>query len=178
MADGEITGSRVKRAASMAGAAAGVAARKVTAKAVSGRSESRQAAAANQQLKSAEALVRVLGGMRGAAMKIGQTLSAVDLGLVPEEIRPAFQEILATLQQDADPISFKALTKVVDGRPRRDGSPTTSRDFAEEPLGSRLDRSGPPRDAPATVATSRSRSSTPGIAEAIHADLQEHAPRS
>src|SRR4051794_35472628 len=85
VADGEITGSRVRRAASMAGVAAGVAARKVTAKAVSGSSDARQAAAANQQLKSAEALVRVLGGMRGAAMKIGQMLSTVDMGLVPEE---------------------------------------------------------------------------------------------
>jgi predicted unusual protein kinase regulating ubiquinone biosynthesis (AarF/ABC1/UbiB family) len=56
----------------------------------------------------------MFAGMRGAAMKVGQTLSAVDLGLVPEEIRPQWQEILATLQQDANPVSFKAITKVIE----------------------------------------------------------------
>jgi predicted unusual protein kinase regulating ubiquinone biosynthesis (AarF/ABC1/UbiB family) len=154
----------------MAGAAAGVAARNVTAKAVSGRSESRQAAAANQRLKSAEALVRVLGGMRGAAMKIGQTLSTVDMGLVPEEVRPRFQEILAALQQDAEPISFKALAKVV----TQDLGGRLSdhfRDFAEEPLASAsigqvhraTTRDG--RDVAVKV-------QYPGITEAIQADLK------
>jgi hypothetical protein len=28
--------------------------------------------------------------MRGAALQVGQTLSAVDLGLVPEVVRPQF----------------------------------------------------------------------------------------
>ncbi len=102
-----------------------MAARKITASAVSGRSEARQAAAANQQLKSAEALVRVLGGMRGAAMKVGQTLSTVDMGLVREEVRPRFQEILASLQQEAEPVSFKAVAKVVTRTTWADGSPTT-----------------------------------------------------
>jgi predicted unusual protein kinase regulating ubiquinone biosynthesis (AarF/ABC1/UbiB family) len=154
----------------MAGVAAGVAARNVTAKAVTGRSETRQAAAANQQLKSAEALVRVLGGMRGAAMKVGQTLSTVDMGLVPEEIRPRFQEILATLQQDAEPISFKAVTKVVTG----DLGGRLSdhfQDFAEEPLASasigqvHRARTRDGRDVAVKV-------QYPGIAEAIQADLK------
>lgn len=170
VADGEVTGSRVRRAASIAGVAAGVAARKVTAKAVSGRSEGRRAAAANQQLKSAEALVRVLGGMRGAAMKVGQTLSTVDMGLVPEEVRPRFQEILATLQQEAEPVSFKALTKVV----TEDLGGRLSdhfRDFAEEPLASasigqvHRARTRDGRDVAVKV-------QYPGIAEAIHADLK------
>ena len=154
----------------MAGAAAGVAARQVTARAVSGRSEARQAAAANQQLKAAETLVRVLGRMRGAAMKVGQTLSTVDMGLVPEEIRPRFQEILAELQQDADPISFKALSRVVTG----DLGGRLSdhfRDFAEEPLASasigQVHR--------ATTHDGREvavKVQYPGVAEAIHADLK------
>ena len=97
MADKEIRGSRIRRAASMTGTAAGVAAREATARAIrlgGSGSDTRRAAASRQQLKSAETLVKVLGSMRGAAMKVGQTLSAVDLGLVPEEIRPQFQEIL------------------------------------------------------------------------------------
>src|SRR4029077_8703511 len=101
----------LRRAAAMTGAAAGVAAREATARAllIGGKdSEVRRNRASRQQLKSAEGLVKVLGGMRGAAMKVGQTLSAVDLGLVPEEIRPQFQEILAVLQQDAKTVSLKS----------------------------------------------------------------------
>jgi predicted unusual protein kinase regulating ubiquinone biosynthesis (AarF/ABC1/UbiB family) len=100
----------------MTGTAAGIAAREATARAITrtGSSDARRAAASRQQLKSAQSLVKVFAGMRGAAMKVGQTLSAVDLGMVPEEIRPEFQAILAQLQQGADPVSFKALTKVIE----------------------------------------------------------------
>src|SRR5947209_7338384 len=126
MGENEIRSSRLRRAATMTGAAAGVAAREATARAIraTGQRQGRDAVASRQQLKSAEALVKVLGNMRGAAMKVGQTLSAVDLGLVPEEIRPQFQEILAALQQDAKPISSKAIRKVIEedlGEPIREG---------------------------------------------------------
>ena len=114
MSDDEIGGSRFSRAAKMTGTAAGVAAREATARAmVVGGSHSGRQAAARQQLKSAEALVKLFSGMRGAAMKVGQTLSAVDLGMVPEEVRPQFQAILASLQQDAEPVSFRAIQKVI-----------------------------------------------------------------
>jgi predicted unusual protein kinase regulating ubiquinone biosynthesis (AarF/ABC1/UbiB family) len=160
----------MRRAASIAGVAAGVAARSATAKAVSGRSEARQAAAARQQLKSAEALVKVLGNMRGAAMKIGQTLSTVDLGMVPEEVRPRFQEILAGLQQNAEPVSFRAISKVVTGDLGGRLSDHFS-DFAEEPIAAAsigqvhraTTRDG--RDVAVKV-------QYPGIAEAIHADMR------
>ena len=80
-------------------------------------------------------------------MKVGQTLSAVDLGLVPEEIRPQFQEILASLQQQAEPVSFKAIRKVVeeDLGGKLVGS---FADFGEEPIAAGVDRPGAPRDAP------------------------------
>src|SRR5712671_797139 len=98
MDDDEIRGSRLRRAATMTGTAAGIAAREATARAMvktarPGTADARQAAASRQQLKSAQSLVKVFAGMRGAAMKVGQTLSAVDLGMVPEEIRPEFQAI-------------------------------------------------------------------------------------
>ncbi len=107
MAD-EVRGSRLRRAVTMTGAAAGVAARTAGGRALArtGSSDKRQEAANRQQIKAAHQLVRVLGGMRGAAMKVGQTLSAVDLGLVPEELRPEMQEILAELQHSAKPVSF------------------------------------------------------------------------
>src|SRR4051794_33299363 len=67
-----------------------------------------------RRLKSGEALVKVLWGMRGGAMKVGQTLSAVGLGLVPEEMRADFQAVLAELRHSAEPVSFKAIRGVVE----------------------------------------------------------------
>src|SRR5947199_3957294 len=138
MSEDEIRGSRLRRAASMTGAAAGVAAREATARAMligGGPSETRRARASRQQLKSAEALVKVLGSMRGAAMKVGQTLSAVDLGLVPEEIRPQFQEILAALQHDAKPVSFKSIRRVIEEDLGEKLSDAFA-DFEDEPIAS------------------------------------------
>ena len=171
--DDEIRGSRLRRAATMTGTAAGIAAREATARAmlVGGGSDTRRAAASRQQLKSAHALVKVLGNMRGAAMKVGQTLSAVDLGLVPEEIRPQFQEILASLQHDAKPVSFRTIQRVVEedleGRLGEH-----FKEFDPEPIASasigqvhRATLRDDGRDVAVKV-------QYPGIAEAIHADMQ------
>ena len=168
MAEKEIRGSRFRRAATMTGISAQVAARDAAARAMrAGGSNER---ASQQQLKSAKSLVKVLGSMRGAAMKVGQTLSAVDLGLVPEEIRPQFQEILAVLQHDADPVPFKSIRKVIEqdlGEKLQDAFA----EFDEEPIAAasigqvhraRLDDG---RDVAVKV-------QYPGIAEAIQADMQ------
>ncbi len=168
----EIRTSRLRRAAAMSGVAASVAAREASARAVtaSGDSDARRAVASRQQLKSARSLVKLFSGMRGAAMKVGQTLSAVDLGMVPEEIRPEFQEILATLQQSADPVPFTAITKVIEA----DLGEKVGRVFADidpEPIAAasigQVHRATLPggRDVAVKV-------QYPGIAEAIHADLQ------
>lgn len=173
MSDDEIRGSRFRRAATITGTAAGVAAREVTARAMTktaGSSDARRAAANRQQLKSAQSLVKVFAGMRGAAMKVGQTLSAVDLGMVPEEIRPEFQEILAQLQQGADPVSFKAMTKVIEsdlGEKLKDvfadidPEPVAAASIGQVHRATLLDG----RDVAVKV-------QYPGIAEAIHSDLQ------
>ena len=171
MGKDEIRGSRVRRAAQMTGAAAGVAAREATAKAAGARgTDTGRAMAGRQQLKSAEALAKLFGGMRGAAMKVGQTLSAVDLGLVPEEIRPQFQDILASLQQDGEPVSFKAIQKVVEG----DLDENLGRvfaDFEPEPIAAasigQVHRAELPNGRIVAVKVQY-----PGIAEAIHADMR------
>src|SRR5690242_8611594 len=103
--DDAIRGSRLGRAGRLTGAAAGVAGREAAARVL--RSD-------KQRIKTAKALVKVFSNMRGAAMKVGQTLSAVDLGLVPEDVRPEFQAILAQLQEGAEPVSFKAVRGVIE----------------------------------------------------------------
>jgi predicted unusual protein kinase regulating ubiquinone biosynthesis (AarF/ABC1/UbiB family) len=172
MPNDKVRGSRMRRAAMMSGTAAALAAREVRARAIraGGASENRRARASKQQLKSAESLVKVLGNMRGAAMKVGQTLSAVDLGVVPEEIRPQFQEILAQLQTDAEPVSFKAIEKVI----KDDlGEPLNNvfDDFDREPIAAasigQVHRAV--LDDGREVAV---KVQYPRIAEAIHADMQ------
>lgn len=103
-------------------------------------------------------------------MKVGQTLSAVDLGMVPEEIRPEFQEILATLQQNADPVPFRAITKVVE-EDLGEKLSSAFADFEREPIAAasigQVHR--------ATLHDGRTvavKVQYPGIAEAIHADMQ------
>lgn len=156
----------------MTGTAAGVAAREATARAMTttGSSDARRSAASRQQLKSAQSLVKMFAGMRGAAMKVGQTLSAVDLGVVPEEVRPQFQEILATLQQDAEPVSFKAIQKVIESDSDERMADSFA-DFDPEPIAAasigQVHR--------ATLHDGRAvavKVQYPGIAEAIHADMQ------
>src|SRR6476661_2215859 len=112
----------------MTGAAAGAAAREGAA-----RLRRDPSAADRQRLKSAEALVKLFSGMRGAAMKVGQTLSAVDLGLVPEDIRPQFQAVLAELQHSAEPVSFRAIRGVVE-EDLGEKLGASFADFSEEPI--------------------------------------------
>ena len=169
----EVGGSRFRRAAQLTGVAAGVAAREATARAMraTGDGEAREAAAARQQLKNATALVKLFSGMRGAAMKVGQTLSAVDLGLVPEEIRGEFQEILASLQQNAEPVSFNAVRRVIEED--LDGKLSEFfADFDPEPIAAasigQVHRAKL-RSGGTEVAV---KVQYPGIAEAIHADMQ------
>jgi predicted unusual protein kinase regulating ubiquinone biosynthesis (AarF/ABC1/UbiB family) len=175
----KVGGNRVARAARFTGTAATFAARRATAQALQGGaggdrlpgSEARRAAAVRQQLKTAESLVKLFSGMRGAAMKVGQTLSAIDLGLVDEEVRPQFQEILATLQHQAEPVSFKAIRKVIE-EDLGEKLSTAFSDFQEEPIAAasigQVHRAVL-RDDGREVAV---KVQYPGIAEAIHADLQ------
>jgi predicted unusual protein kinase regulating ubiquinone biosynthesis (AarF/ABC1/UbiB family) len=167
----EIRSSRLRRAAMMTGTAAEVAAREAAARALRvGGSDGGRQRASRQQLKSAQTLVKVLGNMRGAAMKVGQTLSAVDLGLVPEDIRPQFQEILAALQQDAKPMSFKAIRKVIE-EDEGEKLGDTFDEFEEQPIAAasigQVHRATLPDGRVVAVKVQY-----PGIADAIRADMQ------
>ena len=54
----------------------------------------------------------VLGEMKGAAMKLGQLLSFIDLDL-PPEVRSVYHDALARLRDDAPPVDVEAIERVV-----------------------------------------------------------------
>ncbi len=74
----------------------------------------KQRALAKRQLETAEQIVAALGTMKGAAMKLGQVMSFLDVGLVPEEYREEFQAKLAELRDAAPKVAFKDMKKVIE----------------------------------------------------------------
>jgi predicted unusual protein kinase regulating ubiquinone biosynthesis (AarF/ABC1/UbiB family) len=63
--------------------------------------------------REAERYVAVLGDMKGVAMKVGQLLSFLDAGAIPEEHRAAYQQMMGALQADAPPMPFETVRTVL-----------------------------------------------------------------
>jgi predicted unusual protein kinase regulating ubiquinone biosynthesis (AarF/ABC1/UbiB family) len=61
----------------------------------------------------ARELVRQLGQMRGAAMKVGQVLSTIDFVAIPESEREEFKATLASLRDDVPPLSFRRMERLL-----------------------------------------------------------------
>jgi predicted unusual protein kinase regulating ubiquinone biosynthesis (AarF/ABC1/UbiB family) len=116
MADDKIPTSRIRRLSKIGGVAASTTARQLGTRAANvGRSdEAGQKAMERRQLQTAEQIVAVLGTMKGAAMKLGQVMSFLDVGLVPEEFREEFQAKLAELRDAAPKVAFKDMKKVIE----------------------------------------------------------------
>jgi predicted unusual protein kinase regulating ubiquinone biosynthesis (AarF/ABC1/UbiB family) len=116
MSDNRLNTSRLGRASRIGGMAAGAAARQVGTRIANTRrsEEEAQDALGRQALEMADRIVKVLGGMKGAAMKVGQTLSVLDPGMVPGPYREEFQAKLAQLQTMAPSVSFKDMRKVIE----------------------------------------------------------------
>jgi predicted unusual protein kinase regulating ubiquinone biosynthesis (AarF/ABC1/UbiB family) len=71
-------------------------------------------------LREAERYVGVLGDMKGVAMKVGQLVSFLDVGSIPEQYRDAYQQVVGMLQADAPPMPFETVRDVLErelGRP-------------------------------------------------------------
>lgn len=118
----------------------------------------------------ADQLVRQLGQMKGAAMKIGQVLSTVDFDLVPEDQREEFKERLAALRDQAPPVPRRDLEKLL----RQDlGAPVEQvfAEFSDEPVAAasigqvHRARTRDGRDVAVKV-------QYPGVAEAVDTDLR------
>src|ERR1700749_1972016 len=78
------------------------------------RSPERAAAAQNERTAAlVNQLVDQLGQMRGAAMKVGQVLSMVELDGLPEDERDALQAKLAELRDDVPPGPFSKLGRLM-----------------------------------------------------------------
>jgi predicted unusual protein kinase regulating ubiquinone biosynthesis (AarF/ABC1/UbiB family) len=76
--------------------------------------DGRDAALERRHIEAAEQIVAALGTMKGAAMKVGQVMSFLDVGLVPEEYREEFQRKLAALRDAAPTVNFKEMRKVIE----------------------------------------------------------------
>ena len=67
-----------------------------------------------RQLETAQQIVAALGTMKGAAMKLGQVMSFLDVGLVEEQYREEFQATLAQLRDSAPKVSWAQMKKVIE----------------------------------------------------------------
>ncbi len=135
VAKDNIPTSRVGRTAKIGGLAAGQAIRQAGTHAanVTRSKEGRQAALERRHIEAAEQIVTALGTMKGAAMKVGQVMSFLDVGVVPEEYRDEFQRKLAALRDAAPTVGFKDMRKVIEDQleePLKD----VFADFDEEPI--------------------------------------------
>jgi predicted unusual protein kinase regulating ubiquinone biosynthesis (AarF/ABC1/UbiB family) len=116
VAKDKIPTSRVRRTARIGRLAAGQAVRQAGTQAanVARTREGRQAALERRHIEAAEQIVAALGTMKGAAMKVGQVLSFLDVGLVPEDYREEFQSRLAALRDAAPTVTFKQMRRVIE----------------------------------------------------------------
>jgi len=110
--------SRLSRSTKLGGLAATQAAKQMGTRAtnVARSDEGKQKALAKRQVETAEQIVAALGTMKGVAMKLGQVMSFLDVGLVPEEYREEFQAKLAELRDAAPKVAFKEMKQVIESQ--------------------------------------------------------------
>ncbi len=172
MAREKIPTSRVGRTAKIGGLAAGQAIRQASTRAanVTRTKDGRSAALERRHVEAAEQIVTALGTMKGAAMKIGQVMSFLDVGLVPEEYREEFQRKLAKLRDAAPTVTFKDMRKVIE-QELDDPLGDVFEDFDQTPIAAasigQVYRATLPGGRRVAVKVQY-----PGVAAAVRADMQ------
>ena len=132
--------------------------------------EASEEAMARRQLETAKQIVAVLGTMKGAAMKLGQVMSFLDVGLVAEEHREEFQLELAKLRDAAPTVSFKQMKRVIEEDLEEPISDVFA-SFEEEPIAA----ASIGQVYRATLKDGREvavKVQYPGVASAVRADMQ------
>ncbi len=169
----KIPTSRAQRTATVATLAASEAVKQFGTRAanVTRGEEASREAMSKRQLQTAKQIVAVLGTMKGAAMKLGQVMSFLDVGLVAEEHREEFQRELAKLRDAAPTVSFKQMRRVIEDDLEEPISAVFS-SFDEEPIAAasigqvyRATLKDDGREVAVKV-------QYPGVAGAVRADLQ------
>jgi predicted unusual protein kinase regulating ubiquinone biosynthesis (AarF/ABC1/UbiB family) len=182
MAKDKIPTSRVGRTARIGSLAAGQAIRQAGTHVtnVARTPDGRRAALERRHIEAAEQIVEALGHMKGAAMKLGQVMSFLDVGLVPEEYREEFQRKLGKLRDAAPTVTFKDMRKVIEtelGEPLKD----VFEEFDEEPIAAASigqvyrARLRADRDSDSRVLAGREvavKVQYPGVDAAVRADMQ------
>src|SRR3954452_15950859 len=108
--------NRIGRSARLGGLVAGQSARWAGTRAANlvRSPEEADAATGERAAALARELVKQLGQLRGAAMKVGQVLSTVDFTAIPESEREEFKTTLAALRDDVPPLPFKKVRKLLE----------------------------------------------------------------
>lgn len=133
----EVPGSRARRTAILGRLAAGQAVKHAGARiSTVGRGEERKREVMDRRIGDAiTALVDALGLMRGGAMKIGQMLSMIDMGVIPDSHREQYQAAMGRLRDSAPTVPFSKMRAVIEADlGGRIGSLFIS--FDEVPIGS------------------------------------------
>ena len=132
--------------------------------------EGKHAALERRHIEAAEQIVAALGTMKGAAMKIGQVMSFLDIGLVPPEYREEFQRKLGKLRDAAPTVTFKDMSKVIEEE-LDDPLEEIFEEFEEEPIAAasigQVYRARLPDGRRVAVKVQY-----PGVAAAVRADMQ------